>query len=486
MNNRIAWMGLRAAGAALAFVPVASAAQWGAPELVGSGSPTQLILSPDGAHRAVTEGTAPLEGPAARRVGGIWERAALPANAQFGSRVNTRGDVLALGRTGPTTDDVSATLIATGGATSSQTLAPRPDTTNGLFANPLLADLNAAGDGVVAWLAGGAMRVAYHSMSTGAWDSIATIPTVGARTGAIAIAPGGAATLVWVETTAAGDVLKASFLLGGGASWTPPTEIRALAPAPIQRLGLGVDGAGAAMVVWHERGEIRSASRTPVSGSWEVEPSVGRGTDPSLAVSATGHAVVAWTAPTGIDGPSRGVHARRRPAGGGWGPMEVVSATNVEAFTPNAAIADDGSAIVSWWRNLRPYTGALAPIPQAAVAPAGEVWRAPRDLAAPQNVEFKYSQSVAIRDAQHAGAMWATSDGGGAGAVASFAEYSPTAEPATPDRVSTAAWAPPPPRFRRIPLRRSRSMPAGPSSDCHRPCWSSGWAPGGWPSGGCG
>lgn len=201
------------------------------------------------------------------------------------------------------------------------------------------------------------MRVAYRSMTTGAWDSIATIPTVGARTGAIAIAPGGAATLVWVETTAAGDVLKASFLSGGGASWTPPTEIRALAPAPIQRPGLGVDGAGTAMVVWHERGEIRSASRTPVSGSWDVEPSVGRGTDPSLAVSATGHAVVGWTAPTGIDGPSRAIHARRRPAGGGWGPMEVVSATDIEGFTPNAAIADDGSAIVSWWRNLHPYTG---------------------------------------------------------------------------------------------------------------------------------
>lgn len=139
MNNRTAWMGLRVAGAALALVPVASAAQWGAPELVGSGSPSRLILSPDGAHRAVTEGYAPLEGPPARRVGGIWERAVLPANAQFGSRVNARGDVLALGRTGPTTDDVSATLIATGGATSSQTLAPRPDTTNGLFANPLLA-----------------------------------------------------------------------------------------------------------------------------------------------------------------------------------------------------------------------------------------------------------------------------------------------------------------------------------------------------------
>ena len=150
MNNRIAWMGLRAAGAALALVPVASAAQWGAPEFVGTGSPSRLILSPDGAHRAVTEGNPPLEGPQARRVGGIWKRTVIPADAQFGSRVNIRGDVLALGRSGPTTDDVSATLIATGGATSSQTLAPRPDTKNGLFANPLLADLNAAGDGVVA------------------------------------------------------------------------------------------------------------------------------------------------------------------------------------------------------------------------------------------------------------------------------------------------------------------------------------------------
>lgn len=140
MNNRIAWMGLRVAGAALALVAVASAAQWGAPELVGSGSPSRLVLSPDGAHRAVTDDNATLEGPPARRVGGIWERAVLPANVQFGSRINARGDVLALGRRAPTTDDVSATLIATGGATSSQTLAPRPDTKDGLFANPLLAD----------------------------------------------------------------------------------------------------------------------------------------------------------------------------------------------------------------------------------------------------------------------------------------------------------------------------------------------------------
>ena len=120
------------------------------------------------------------------------------------------------------------------------------------------------------------------------------------------------------------------------------------------------------------------------------------------------------------------------------------------------------------------------------MAPAGEVWGAPRDLAAPQNVEFNYSQTVAIRDAQHAGAVWATSDGGGAGTVASFAECSPTATPATPARASIRGLGT---AFTTIPAYSVATLQVdagSPSSGCHRPYWSSGWAPDGWPSGGCG
>jgi hypothetical protein len=107
---------------------------------------------------------------------------------------------------------------------------------------------------------------------------------------------------------------------------------------------------------------------------------------PHVAVSQSGNAVFVWE---DISGPNRAIRTRARSAGGTLGPIQTLSPAGYSANEPQVAIAENGSAVFTWYlldgttncnggpcsvvqTRARSATGALSPV-QTLSAPLSRV-----------------------------------------------------------------------------------------------------------------
>jgi hypothetical protein len=137
---------------------------------------------------------------------------------------------------------------------------------------------------------------------------------------------------------------------------------------------MGVDGQGNVLAIWQdwrEGGGLRSAYR-PSGGPWEssvpVDPSstAYQGL-PGLVVDTAGNGYAVWEDRRGN---LRHTRFAYRPAGGDWGPSEVVSPSTERQLWPVLAGNSQGGLVAAWTQDAPDGNYDV----YAAVRPAGGAW----------------------------------------------------------------------------------------------------------------
>ena len=141
-------------------------------------------------------------------------------------------------------------------------------------------------------------------------------------------------------------------------------------------------------------GTVQVATRTR-STAFDAPQSLGSGSTLSLAGSPDGHALVATdrhVSPTSVV-----VSAARRLPGGAFGPFTDLSPAQFvsDAFGAQAAVADGGSALVSWASGVDPSTPGPSGV-FAATSDASGVFGAPQPLAGAQTATLPQPTGAAI------------------------------------------------------------------------------------------
>ncbi|HEX7058319.1 MAG TPA: PKD domain-containing protein [Solirubrobacterales bacterium] len=259
----------------------------------------------------------------------------------------------------------------------------------------------------------------------------------------VAVGPGGAAALVWIQKDpdSVEDPNQFSVLASvrpAGGSFSAPMIV---SPLPLvvgddaNNPGVAVDASGDVVVAWQYNDSALAHSLIQVSsrlaGASFAAPIPISDTShdaglPAVAMDATGEATVVWAESDGVDQLIRA--ASGAPGGSFTSPVDL-SASGQDAFTPDIAIAPGGDATAVWTRS----NGSNFII-QAATRPPGGVFSAPADLSAPGQDAF--DPEVAMNASGAATVVWRRSDGLSAIAQAATREpggaFSPPADLSAP------------------------------------------------------
>jgi hypothetical protein len=264
--------------------------------------------------------------------------------------------------------------------------------------------MNARGDAVVLWRSGGqAVQVASRTGSRGAWR-VRALPSGPATPGdpdvtsfvspQVALAPDGAAAVLWATQERAGSTIGPGFMPGRyvvrgarrasrGGAWQ---ESPALALEPVVDLGwtvlrprLAVDAAGDAAALWIvatpesvktalTEGAIQAARRLG-DGPWSGPVTLA---DPAalggVALAANGRAAAVWQERAGSYGFLTPISlALGEPGAIGWSEPETLP---TPGRAPRVAINRRGDVLVGWGNPIVP-SGATA---YAAIRPARDAW----------------------------------------------------------------------------------------------------------------
>jgi PKD domain-containing protein len=211
-------------------------------------------------------------------------------------------------------------------------------------AGPALAAVP-GGDVLVAWIEGGALRVAGGQTATGIWDAavspagggIATDPDVD-----VALSPSGDAVAAWSwrRSATAENIVQAAFR-PAGAGWGAVVDLGTIAGRSHVRVA--ISDAGNVAAVWAgSNNTLRAAGRARSTGNWSQARTIATNVSAAgaqLSMNPRGNAVAVWT--NSISGKTRGT---LRPAGGAWQPPVGVSgsassAARVELDTSSIAVA---------------------------------------------------------------------------------------------------------------------------------------------------
>lgn len=404
---------------ALVGAQVAAAAQWGAP--------VSTEVSPDAIATVVDDGAGvpqvvtvlpPHAFTALRK--GVYNQ------DQSAQDVNAHGDFVGIVATPPR---VVLSYRAAGAVTH---LMSPPDAvatpTDFLDAGGVSVAIDPDGNAVAAWYhPDGRLTIATHSAHAAAWDPPTTLPattpgepkTLGALDMPTVVAGrGGSATVIWQDyyspAATSGNIkdhfdglrirLRVTTRANLTAAWSPTQTVRTTLTAS-GSLRVAFSPAGAGVAIWGEAstlgaqgGLLRSAS-IGADGTWSVDPDpLGATPDRShaqiaLAVGTDGAAILAGSS-FELTTPGTAEHApfvvRRRPAGGQWGPPELLRYP-LPTETTFAAVEDidvspAGHVVVLASRapgGFRPSGSDLDTRLVAAVAPPGGPFSALTDLHPP-------------------------------------------------------------------------------------------------------
>jgi hypothetical protein len=204
-----------------------------------------------------------------------------------------------------------------------------------------------SGETLVAWIDGGAVRVAHGQAANGTWDAPFTPATggVGIDTDvAVAMNPAGDAVLAWSwrRSTGGPTLVQAAFRPGGG-SWGTPIDLGA-AGSGRSHVAAAINAPGGAAVVWLDGTALRGAGRSRATGKWSPSATVATNVADNgarMAMNLGGNAIAAWS-----NKATGAIRAALRPAGGAWQPSVRISSPG----GTDARVALDGSsAAVAVW-----------------------------------------------------------------------------------------------------------------------------------------
>lgn len=197
----------------------------------------------------------------------------------------------------------------------------------------------------------------------GTWTAATMLSTPGASTRDPQVAMDGAgrATVVWRRDTSGDDAVVEVAEQRRDGAWEMPHAI-SNEGTRARRPRLAVAPNGAAAVVWEQRvggtQGVAAAARTP-GGAWSAPTVVSTGVrstqEPEVAVGPLGAAVVVWI---GRDGEGIGVFASRHDEGPGWSapvaigrgadrPRELARPGRAETGA-DVAVLPDGRTVAAW------------------------------------------------------------------------------------------------------------------------------------------
>ena len=223
-------------------------------------------------------------------------------------------------------------------------------------------------------------------------------------------APSNGAVLSTTDTQTTNYSLNSAALTNpGGGAWVGVSSLESsTAYASSPRIKFDQNGNGIA--VWVQGSHVNASRYDKASNTWGTSVVLDNGTFPvpdeasvSLSVDPSGNAIVAWVQFQTATGPSTDLYARRYSAAtNAWlGSAELLETASATATSPSVAINASGQAIVSWvqsdgtsdsiWANR--YTG-------SAWTGAGAV---------ESNSSAASSPSVSLDAAGNAGVLWTQS-----------------------------------------------------------------------------
>ena len=241
------------------------------------------------------------------------------------------------------------------------------------------------------------------------WGAPADVAATSGNSGQqIAIAPDGAVTAVWSHFGGTSTIIQAASRPAGSNTWGTASDLSATGQsADSPQIAVASDGSATAVWIRYDgANNIIQAATRPAGGSWSAPSDLSvtgqSAFSPQIAMASDGSATAVWSR---FNGAKYIIQAATRPAGGSWGAPTDLSATGQNAGTPHIAIASDGSASAVWRRS----NGANY-IVQAASRPAGGSWGAATDLSAPgQNADI--DPQIAMASDGSATAVWSRSNG---------------------------------------------------------------------------
>jgi PKD domain len=348
----------------------AHAADWTVPSSIGGGAAGLPVVTVDALGSAAFAYQLGDEGVAA---------AFRPAGGPFASAVTSSPDgerpAIAANATGATiagwTTEADV-MLATGSTTaglSSGSAVPGP----GDGPTEVSVGIDDAGNRWLAWIDDGGTVRAYRHGDAGS----AGVSSAGAETPRMAVAPGGAATLVWVRRTETtpGGIFRVVTRIERGAPGSAPVVLETATQdtdsddvvdgAEVSEPQI-VAGPGGPTVVW-QREDIDSndpddedddvltdSVRASLDGGGAQTLGSSTSGIGAVAVDEAGNgtAVVAWDE---SDGLASAVRAAIRPAGAGFGTAETVATGGaLDAVTEaRAAVRASGQPLVLWLRGFQ-------------------------------------------------------------------------------------------------------------------------------------
>lgn len=163
-------------------------------------------------------------------------------------------------------------------------------------------------------------------------------------------APDGSAAVVWADDTA---LWARRYQPDVG--WQAPERIDG-AGGRVSGVTLASDAGGNLLAVWHVGDDSSSvwSNRLDAGGDWAgATPLAAQAGYPTLAMSASGDAVVAYTE-------AGEIMTRRFTAASGWAsPLEIPVVGELIGSGPSLAMAADGRALLAWAHHLNGVTGGV-------------------------------------------------------------------------------------------------------------------------------
>jgi hypothetical protein len=222
--------------------------------------------------------------------------------------------------------------------------SPSSDATNG----PSLA-LAPNGEVLVAWIDGGAVRVARGQTAAGIWDA-AVSPAGGGVGGdtdvSIALNAAGDAILSWSWRRAASGpmIVQAAFRRAGG-NWGAVVDLGS-AGTGRSHVQAAINNGGGAAVVWLAGTALKGAGRSINTGNWSPSATIATNVADAgarVAMNPAGNAVAVWA-----NKATGAIRAAIRPAGGAWQPPVRISSP--AGSSPRIALDSSSAAVAVWNR----------------------------------------------------------------------------------------------------------------------------------------
>ncbi len=375
-------------------------------EVDGAGNATALWSRYDGSGLVVQVST--------RAAGGTWST---PVDLATGRSlwspqlaVDPAGNATAVWRSSDVSTSVVQAATRPVGGTWSDPVELSVDTSVDLGQEPELpqVDVDAHGTATAVWSHDPGSHQYVVQAATrepgGAWSTPADLSAAGssARTPQIAVAPSGAATVVW--TTSGGQSVAQSASRSAAGAWGAATTLSA-ASVRVSNPDVAVDGSGAATAVWNrlDGSYATEVASRPADGPWSVVTALsspGQDTfDTPQVASAGGRTVVVWQH---HDGDAWVVAASERTATGWAAPQDLSESGQAEdAWDPQVAIDPAGNATAVWSR----IEGTKRVVQAArAVALDGRGWSKAIDLSVKGS--DAWNPQVAIDPAGNATTAW--------------------------------------------------------------------------------